>query len=489
VATLAFGQIIRPGVFPILPGGYLRLTSSVPTPSTVRGVVALVGRASWGPLNVPQLCYGVDDTTRYFGASSTINSLMAQALAGGAQAAYCVRAGGTGGAAATLILSTVAPVTPSVQLTAKNPGAMAMQVSLRQSPALPGTYEFVTFYGGLPLETKNIGATHTAGDLMNALNASVGGSVYFSAAYSGSGAAGDNLGLVTQVPVSGGSDPVVTAAGMDAARQMLLSYPWFALCEDSEDPVEHVALQGFIDQAIMQGLRRMAVAGQNINTVSVQQAAPTVAAINDPAMVYVANDFQTANGAVAGANFAARVAGIISTMRPTHTMTGRAIPDATAIPHDLSRSDSAYAQQAGMIYATHDHRGRVVTSKGVTSVVNVGIPPLWAENIDPAWKMVDRSVRVFTIVDDLMQTLLDRIMDPDPDARPLQNQVGLLDLLATGQRCLAAYMPAALDPSSKLVLDQTVQNAAPAGTYAFKIDPFMDVGGVDTIIIKLNTSQ
>jgi hypothetical protein len=96
---------------------------------------------------------------------------------------------------------------------------------------------------------------------------------------------------------------------------------------------------------------------------------------------------------------------------------------------------------------------------------------------------------VFTIVDDLMQTLLDRIMDPDPDARPLQNQVGLLDLLATGQRCLAAYMPAALDPSSKLVLDQTVQNAAPAGTYAFKIDPFMDVGGVDTIIIKLNTSQ
>lgn len=493
MATLAFGQIIRPGVFPLLPGGYLRLTSSQPTPTTVRGVVALVGRGSWGPIATPQLCYGVDDATRIFGASSTINNLLAQALAGGAQAAYCVRAGGLpAGTAPSLTLqdTTVAPHN-SVILTGKNVGAIPLTMSYRQSPGIPGTWELVTYSGGLPLEVLNVGSVNTAGAVVAAVNDANKGSAFWTAALGVAPAtAADIMATVTQVPPTvPGVDPTVTAAGMDAARQSLSNSAWFAMAEDSEDPVEHAALQGYIDQDILNGLRRMAVAGQDIATVTPQNAQPTVAAMNDPAMVYVTGDFTTKTGTVAGYQLAARVAGILSTMRPTHTLHGRAFPDATGIAHDLSRSDSAYAQQNGMVYPTRDHRGRIVTSRGVTTMTNPATPPLWAENTDEAWKMADRTARVFTVVDAVFQSLLDRIFDPNPDNRPLQNSVGLLDLLGTGQNVLNGYMPQAIDPISKLVQDVTAQAAAPAGTYSFKIDPFKDIGGIDTIILKLNTTQ
>jgi hypothetical protein len=58
-------------------------------------------------------------------------------------------------------------------------------------------------------------------------------------------------------------------------------------------------------------------------------------------------------------------------------------------------------------------------------------------------------------------------------------------MLSAGQGVLNGYMPETLDSRTKLMLDPAV--TAVAGQYAFKIDPFMDVSGVDTVIIKLNT--
>jgi hypothetical protein len=486
MGQIAFGAILRPGTTPQLPGGYTRITTSQSIALGVRGLLGVVGKANAGDLNSPKICYSVDDTVRYFGQNNGFAPLVAQALGGGAIACWCCRAG-TGGTAAILVLnnSVVTPV-PTVTLTAKSPGTRTLPVTIRQSTTQPGTFEFVVYEAGVPLETKNFGSTNQASALIAAINNATSGSSYYTAALTGSAA--DPIGLVTQIaPTTAGTNPTTDATAYANARTALRGFSWFVLIEDSEDPIEHQAMAAYTDQCIVDGLRRTAFAGQNIANVTLDTMLTTIAAINDPAFGYVTNDFQTDTGIVAGALAAARQGGILSTLRTNQDMSGRQIPDAKLIPHDLLQSDIIRAQNAGASVFMLDHRRRIVTGKGMTTLVNPAVPPIWAEQLDSAWQRWGRTVRVFTIVDDVMLSMLDRLFDPDPDARPRQNTIGLNDLLSTGQSTLNRYMPDALTTNTKLMLDPAVR--AVAGEYAFKIDPFEDVGGVDTIIIKLNTQQ
>jgi hypothetical protein len=487
MGQIAFGVILRPGTVPQIPGGYTRFTTSQSIALGVRGLVGIVARADAGDVNMPKICYSVDDTVRYFGNNNGFAPLIAQALAGGSIAAYCSRAG-TGGTAAVLVLNndTGSPGTPTVTLTAKSAGSRALPVTIRSSVTQPGTFEIVVYEAGVPLETKNVGSVNQASAFIATINAANTGSSYYTAALTG--VANDPLSLVTQVaPTTVGTNPTVDATAMANARTALRSFAWFTLIEDSEDPVEHIAGAAFIDQCISDGLRRTAYFGQNIANVTLDTMLTTIATINDPAVGYVTNDFATATGTIAGAQAAARYAGILSTMLTHQTMAGRQIPDATMIPHDLVQSDIIRAQNGGASVFMLDHRRRIVTGKEVNTLVNPALPPVWAEALDAAWQRWGRTVRAFTIVDDVMLSMLDVLFDPDPDARPRQNSIGLNFLLATGQTTLNKYVPDSLTTNTKLLLDPAV--AAVAGTYAFKIDPFEDLGGVDTIIVKLNTNQ
>lgn len=486
MGQIAFGAILRPGTTPQLSGGYTRFTTSQSIALGVRGLLGVVGKANAGDLNSPKICYSVDDTVRYFGQNNGFAPLVAQALGGGAIGCWCCRAG-TGGTAAALILNNQAGTpAPTITLTAKSPGTRVLPVTIRSSTVLPGTFEFVVYEAGVPLETKNFGSTNQASALIAAINNATSGSSYYTAALTGSAA--DPVALVTQIaPTTLGTNPTTDATAYANARTALRGYAWFVLVEDSEDPIEHQAMAAFIDQAIIDGLRRVGYAGQDIANVTLDSMLTTIAAINDPAFGYITNDFQTATGRVAGAQAAARQAGILATMTTSQEMSGRQIPDATLIPHLFASSDDIRAQNAGAAVYMLDHRRRIVTGKGMNTLVNPAIPPIWAENLDLAWKRFGRTVRVFTIVDDVMMAMLDRLFDPDPDARPRQNSIGLNDLLSEGQTTLNKYMPNSLTTRTKLMLDPAV--TALAGQYAFKIDPFEDVGGVDTIIVKLNTQQ
>lgn len=483
MGQLAFGTILRPGTVPIIPGAYTRITSSQSIPLGLSGLVGIVARANFGDINSPKLCYSVDDTVRYFGANNGFAPLVAQVLSGGAIGAYCSRAG-TGGTAASLVLQTVVPA-PAVTLTAKSPGTRAFSVTLRASTTQPGTFELITYESGVPLEVRNYGSTNQAAALVAAVNNPLTGSSYFNAVLTGTGT--DVPVLITQVAPTVGTNPTVDATATAAARVALRSVPWFVLIQDSEDPVEHLAMAGFLDQCILDGLRRVGFGGQDIASVTLDTMISGIASINDPAFGYVVNDFQTAGGRIAGMQAAARVAGILSTMQVNQTMSARSLPDATLIPHDFVNSDMIKATNGGAMFFMRDHRNRVITSKGATTLVNPALPPAWAENLDTPWNRWGRVVRVFGVVDDLMITLLDRLSAPDVNSRPHQNAIGLLDLTVTGQGVLNKYMPDTLDPSTTFLLDPSV--AQVSGQYAFKIDPFRDISGVDTVIVKLNTSQ
>jgi hypothetical protein len=384
MGQIAFGNILRPGTTPQLPGGYTRITTSQSVALGVRGLVGIAARANAGDLNSPKICYSVDDTVRYFGQNNGFAPLVAQVLGGGAIGAWCSRAG-TGGSAATVILNNQGgPGTPSVTLTAKSPGSRSLPVTIRASATQPGTFEIVVYEAGIPLETKNFGAVNQASALIAAINAANTGSSYYSATLTGT--ANDVMALVTQIaPTTPGANPTVDATAMANARTALRGFAWFVLIEDSEDPIEHAAMAGFIDQCIIDGLRRVGYAGQDIANVTLDAMLTTIAGINDPAFGYVTNDFQTTTGRVAGMQAAARYAGILSTLTTSQTMSARRIPDATSIPHDFVQSDVVRAQNAGASLFMLDHRRRIVTGKGQNTLVNPALPPVWAENLDAAW--------------------------------------------------------------------------------------------------------
>lgn len=406
------GSVFRVGEQKIRPGVYVRVANLTESAGIgAEGIVAVLFRASWGPLNEPRVIEGgLYEIDSLYVAGGTIDALK-EAVRGGARKVVAYRMG-NGGQKASLKLKDTA-ATDVVQIDAKYPGTVGneLKVTVRDS-LTTGKRELLVYRGTQLLELFSF---DTGPDEAQALVDVVAakGSNWITATKL---AAGDgSLATVTQQALTGGTDPTVTGEDYSNALNAIETQDFQVLVVDSEDPSVHSTVESYVDRVRDDGKRIMAVVGEP-TSIPFSVRLLNSKAFNNAAVVYVGNGFKTSYGAtLEGYKAAARVAGIIAGSPITKSFTHEVIPDATEIVGALINSEIEQAINAGMLVFTYNSRKQVQIEYGITTLINP------APDQDAGWKKIRRVRTRDALIDRIVAEwdLLVGKVNNSPDGRSI----------------------------------------------------------------------
>ena len=132
--------------------------------------------------------------------------------------------------------------------------------------------------------------------------------------------------VAASAKLAGGDDPTVTGEDFSNGLLAIEALDWNVLCVDTDDPITHAVVQTYIDRVRNEGKRVIGVVGEP-TSVEMATRLSHARAFNDPAIAYVANGFEGADGITREGHLAAaRVAGMIA---------GSQITD--SLPHAVAR--------------------------------------------------------------------------------------------------------------------------------------------------------
>jgi len=401
------GEVFKQGEVKTRPGTYVR-TSSLDEliPELIRGIVAVIFRASWGPVVPTLLEAEAQVTDKYFSGGTT--KVARQAFRGGARKVLALRAG-TGGVAATLMLQDIGVPSDVVRIDAKHVGTKGndFKVTRRVAPADAAKREFLVYDGTELRET----ITYTPGAdeaqaLTDAVNNASTGSAYVKATKLDVGV---ELASVTQVPLATGADPTVDGAAYTNALALLEPEAFNVLAVDSEDAAIHTSVKTHVINARAGGKRIMAVVGEP-TTVALGTRRTNMKAMNHRGIVYVTNGFKVQEGFVTGtttpnivslqgANAVGRAAGLIAGSGITESLTHRILEDATDLVGALANADIELVILDGGFLFTKNALGQVQIEYGITTLTTLGADE------DAGWKKIRRVKTRDSFVDEVVAVI------------------------------------------------------------------------------------
>ena len=463
----------------------LRITTSTPLPSFIRGRFGYVGQANWGPINEPVEMLSRSQIRDTFGESGEAGNTMDGAeeiFNGGAVTGVIVRVG-TGGTNGSDVLtdSTVTPVTVG-SIRVLYPGTRAFAYTIRTSLSDPNIKELVIYEGTVQREVwkypKKSGVTVEIDDMMAAVN---GKSLFVSVTKT---APGDGTVKDTaQKLIPAGTAPTINDSAYSTALTELGKENYFVTCVDSEADTVHTLVRAWVDDQNMHGRRRVAVLGIPVTeTWSARKSRATTA--NNPAIVIVGNGFERhgADGITVipcdGYLAAARLAGAYTSCKPNQQLTHRVIPDATGLVGSLTDDQLTEAKLSGLSTFSMSFRGRVWISEGVNTLTNAAAPPIWAESMSQAWGKMRRVMTRFYLIDDITAQWDDMIGQVN------NTDTGRGVLKTAAQAVVNTYIASGALLSGTVVVDVTRQPNAAADEAFFVFTNLVDADGAERLILN-----
>ena len=437
------GSVFQVGEQKIRPGVYVRVTNIGEPPEAIipQGIVAALFRASWGPLGDVVYLENAEAVNTTFGSEGTTDAAI-EAFRGGCRRVVAYRLG-TGGEKAALNLQDGEGANV-VALAAKYEGARGndFAVTIRDSLADDTKRELLLYERATLRQT----ITFAKGDgelqaLVDAVIASNSPYITASKTTDGSGV----LAAVTQQPLTGGEDPTVNGESYSDGLSAIEAIDWNVLAVDSEDPVTHTVVQTYIDRVRNEGKRVLAVVGEP-TSVNLATRLANARAFNDPAIVYVANGFEGADGIIReGYLAAARVAGMIAGSQITDSLTHAVTRGATEIVGALTNAEVEEALLSGALVFTMSAQKQVQIEQGINTFVTV------TADYDAGWKKIRRVKTRDNLIDRIAFTwdpLIGKINNsPDGRATLIAAAQGVINkMVAEGALLGGMFMEDANNP-------------------------------------------
>lgn len=478
------GQIVGPNETMIRAGVGLRITSSTPLPSFIRGRFGYIGQANWGPLNtaVEMLSRSqIEDTFGEAGVAGNTMDGAQECFNGGAVTGVVVRVG-TGGTQGSDALQDGAAATVG-NVTVLYPGTRAFSYAIRDSLSDTNLRELVVYEGSLQREVwsfaKKSGAQSIEIDsLMAAVN---NHSLYVTITKTTSG--DGTLNAVAQKPIPPGTAPTIAGSAYSTALTELGKENFFVTCVDSEDADTHTLVQAWIDDQQMHGRRRVAVLGIPITETWANRKNRAVTA-NNPAIVIVGNGFERHGPdgltviPIDGYLAAARLAGAYTASKPNQQLTHRVIPDATGLVGPLTDDELTEAKLSGLSTFSMSFRGRIWISEGVNTLTNPQTPPVWAESMSQAWGKMRRVMTRFYLIDDVTAIWDDMIGSVN------NTDTGRGVLKTAAQGIVNSYIANGALIQGTVAVDATRQPTAEADEAFFVFANLIDADGAERLILN-----
>jgi hypothetical protein len=375
--------LIANNFVPIVPGIYFQMAPSAEANLPVTGVVAVVGAADDGPINVPTTILTIDRLSQLF-ASGAAYKVAAEALRGGALQVLFNRAGSSAGVVATktLVDTTGTPVN-AVRVDWLYPGTRGNLGTLTVADSIdaPSTFRVASLYiNAILVESFRFAKGSSGiGEPQALVNAIVGNSAYITATKL---ADGNKILATVSSPVAliSGANPTVDAAAYVTAEGALEAFPWNVAVFDTQDTsVIQPSIVTWAKTLESKGLYRLVVLG---DPPSVTPTAATrygrAAAYNYWNLAYVIDSYVRTNfdatvTTVEGAEAAGRVAGLLAAGDIDLTLSGMLLGNdvkaLSATP--ISASDVASAIISGAIAFNYDDAKRPQVASGVSTYVTL----------------------------------------------------------------------------------------------------------------------
>jgi hypothetical protein len=460
---------------PTAPGIYAIISSSgaVSAPSGL-GVVAIVGKASFGPIGVATYCGSPQQVATVFGAASSVDrssttstlaNLAREAAIGGAIGFVAVRVGGTGATTAQVTGGVMDDASTVVgQLRAAYPGVAGNTLTATVRPVAGTTTqkELVVFQGTTIVQDNRFSTGTGVTDEPALLAAATVGAPYvvFTKTSIGSGKIGVAPASNSNLTFTGGADPATPAPGdYTTAFASLSTMAWATLVTDSENTQVFSATSGYTDSETLWGRFRTACVGEP-TSIPISQRYADAATLNSCLVRYVGNGFTYPNGdgtfrTVEGYLAAATDAGIMSTLTPGTSMTWRTIPGATGVVVGTPAYDEPTAIISGMGYYKYSNTLGVRTGAGISTLVNPAVTPVWAIGLNPGWKYLEHVATAFGLLGEIGDTWESMVANPMPALRPPNTPAGRDALVAAANRSAKKYVDNNWIQSGTVIVDPT----------------------------------
>lgn len=368
----------------VRPGAYFNIAKQDNSNAfgAVDGVVAVLFKSDFGPLNTATVIEAGDGYASVFGEAGTTDAIR-EALNGGALKIIACRVG-NGGTAATV---SFAAETGSVKITAKHPGAMEFSITVRTKLTDQTVKECIIYSGTKEFEKISFSAgENEAAALIEAF----GESKNFSAEATDS--ATGEVTEVSQSKFTAGTNPNTTNEDYGNALMEVEKYYFNTICVDTEETAVHTLVAGFLDRIFEEGQFGIAVFSEG-STKDYEERVAAAAAYNNEKVVYVLNpDIKTINEELRGYQTAALLAGMIASCSSAKSLTHTVLDQATELGELLTSTQITKAEENGCLVLSRNTNDEVWIDSAINTLVNPD------ENHDEGWKKIRRVKTRFELL-------------------------------------------------------------------------------------------
>lgn len=415
------------------------------------GIVGVVGRSDWGPLDTFVELTSEAAIVSTFGTGLSMAKLARQAIRGGAASVKAIRIAGSSVASATVVLDDSVPA-DALTITAKYPGARAnnFKITIQANPV--AGKDLLVLEGTTLLETY----TTPLGQNDEFVAAILDQSDYITAVVTG---ASDRVVVnIANAPMAGGDSGTAVVAGDYTTVQAIAlqeDFDVFVQDDEADDAIQD-AFVAWAADARVEGNRFVSVLGSDTGD-GLAGALGRADTIDDEGIVYVFPGFTDADGVVYnGQEAAARVAGLIAGAGVTKSITFNKIADGSDVGVRLTHTEISSGIAGGLLVLVFDGE-QVRVEKAVNTLTTLTVDkPLSFSRI--------RTIMTLDAVQDGLNTgLIDLVgqvnNDDDGRATILGAAQAFLDILIQS-RALKPGAFVELDPEHEQLLDNVFLRVA-----------------------------
>lgn len=393
----------------VRPGGYFNIqkTGDGPSVGAINGIVGILFKSDWGPLNEVVEISVDDGYEGVYGTGGTTDAI-GLAFEGGATTAICCRIG-NGGTESSVKLKLEEGETEGVSITAKYAGAKAFTVSVKDKLSDETMRECIVYSGTKEFEKVSFAKGE---DEVAALVEAFANSKNFKVSKVAD--AKGILAAVTQTAMTAGTDPTATVEDYSNGFAELEAYYINTACVDTEDKAVHGLLDAFLDRIFNVGQLAQGVIAEK-PSVDLDERMSTGASYNSEKMVYVLNASATSTtyGNIEGYQVAAKIAGMIAGCSSKQSLTHTVLDKITQLNERLKGTVITKAETMGCLVLSVNKKKQV----WIDSAINTLITP--ADNQDEGWKKIRRvktRYEMITRMNDRADELVGKV-DNDPNGR------------------------------------------------------------------------
>lgn len=373
------GGVYRIGERKVRPGAYYHISKKDESEDKVLdGVVAVVFRANFGPLNeIVEISRNEwNDFETLYGKDGTVD-IVQQALKGGADKIIACRVG-SGGTAPEVVLKKSDGSVDAVTLTAKYPGIRKFTITIRDK--IDSEQRECVIYDGTKV-LENV-VFNKGGNEAEALANNLSSHSMFVAKVMNTGG---ELETVLQKEFVDGTNVTTTVADYSKAFEVLETELFNVVCVDTEDYVVLKLLAQFLERISEAGQFAQGVVAEKAS-VNLETRVEHAESFDDNKIIYVLNAKIVDDGKVIdGCQTAARIAGMVAGYPCNISLTHKVLTKITELKENLTPTQMEKFEIRGCFILSYNQEKEVWVDNAINTLVHL------KEDQDKGWKKIRRT--------------------------------------------------------------------------------------------------